>query len=115
MRAHAHPHLHLGHNSVTPYPIGRRTVEASPSTANSVRRALVVLTGRVSGDVRFTRCAHRVPKNGQDEFFSGRLSRSYCKIMASLIGFMTHSSPAVRACKSASRRLRTVVFCEPIR
>lgn len=53
MRAHAHPHLHLGHNSVTPYPIERRTVEASPSTANSVRRTLVVLTGRVSGDVRF--------------------------------------------------------------
>lgn len=76
MRAHAHPHLHLGHNSVTPYPIERRTVEASPSTANSIRRTLVVLTGRVSGDVRFTRCAHRVPKNGQDEFFSGRLSRS---------------------------------------
>lgn len=62
MRAHAHPHLHLGHNSVTLYPIERRTVEASPSTANSVRRTLVVLTGRISGDVRFTRCAHRVPK-----------------------------------------------------
>ena len=73
MRAHAHPHLHLGHNSVTPYPIERRTVEASPSTANSVRRTLVVLTGRVSGDVRFTRCAHRVPKKWSGRILFGSL------------------------------------------